>query len=982
MANKELTAKVRLNTSDVESKLKRLNSLFNSLNKVANQSSNSKGLETQLNQSAVAAQRVTRALGEGDKAAQRLAKSAEQVKRAEYEAWWQAQLTKQEWQKSHPILTRLQGGWQKITANLQRANNSSSKFKTTYNQVQSKLTSIVDKVNNWASNQNSVTSNINKTNNGYKKTGSLLSTLSGKLRNLADTYLGVMGMKAVIETSDMITSAENKLNYVSAQQLGASGTNADGSYSQATFNATQDAMDKMYVSSQKVRMSYTDMMSNVSKSMALAGDAFDNNTDKAIRFQEIMAEAYAVGGASAQEMSSSMYQLIQALGSGTLAGDELRSVREGAPLAYQAIEEFAQGIYGCKDSLKDMASEGLITAEMVTAAIMDSGDKMDKAFAQTEQTFAQTWEQIKNVAIKAFAPVSKMLRTALNDMIDSGLVEKATVLFSGIAKGIMIAFTVIKNAITWIADNWDWLKYVIGAALIVITVLLIKMAAVAIWSAITSAAKWMWANKVLIIIAITIMLLIYVFDQFKKGVISGSQAIFYALLIVGAAILLIGILTGSVTLIVIGAIILIIAAIFKFLDVFCGVGWVILSFIGNLIQSIANIIAVLIAWVIGVIWTAVAFVINCVGVAVNVIATIVQWIIAFIVNLVNGCIRWIVAASLNCVSAIQNFGQSLFNSLSAIAENIGIAFQNAWIWAKNTFWEFIADVLEGISKLEPVINGIAGLLGKDGVDFGGLAGAARSHKSEYKSFVSVSDAWNSGKTHAYVDTSAAFNSGWNTMEFNSMGDAIKSGWNSADWYDWSGATNTASSLFGTGLSDWSITSAYNTGADFGNGLKDTINNKLSKYQNGKTIGDSLSSLFGGDGEGSILDSLGEKLGLDFGDLGSNFPSLTDPNNDVSKLLGDDGGVGDLGKLGKNVGDIADNTGSIADSMELADEDIEYLRKIAEMEWKKEYTTANITVDMTNNNTINGESDLDGIVTKLAEKLYEEMNVVANGVYAY
>ena len=38
--------------------------------------------------------------------------------------------------------------------------------------------------------------------------------------------------------------------------------------------------------------------------------------------------------------------------------------------------------------------------------------------------------------------------------------------------------------------------------------------------------------------------------------------------------------------------------------------------------------------------------------------------------------------------------------------------------------------------------------------------------------------------------------------------------------------------------------------------------------------------------------------------------------------------------------------------------------------------------MNNNNQINGESDLDGIVTRLADKLYEEMNVVANGVYAY
>ena len=68
-------------------------------------------------------------------------------------------------------------------------------------------------------------------------------------------------------------------------------------------------------------------------------------------------------------------------------------------------------------------------------------------------------------------------------------------------------------------------------------------------------------------------------------------------------------------------------------------------------------------------------------------------------------------------------------------------------------------------------------------------------------------------------------------------------------------------------------------------------------------------------------------------------------------------------------------------MDLTQEDLEYLRKVAEMEWKKEFTTAQITVDMSNYNTINGTEDLDGIVTKLTDKLYEELNVVANGSYS-
>ena len=68
-------------------------------------------------------------------------------------------------------------------------------------------------------------------------------------------------------------------------------------------------------------------------------------------------------------------------------------------------------------------------------------------------------------------------------------------------------------------------------------------------------------------------------------------------------------------------------------------------------------------------------------------------------------------------------------------------------------------------------------------------------------------------------------------------------------------------------------------------------------------------------------------------------------------------------------------------MDLAEEDLKFLRELAEKEWKKEYTTASITVDMSNFNTINKDGDLDGIVTKLRDKLYEEMNSLADGVYA-
>ena len=778
----------------------------------------------------------------------------------------------------------------RISRGIDALNNAVGRQSNAYNQVNSALNkndSNVKKIkastDKWAQSQRKVNSNI-------KSSNSLLSGIGSKLKQIAATYLGIMGTKAVLGLSDTITSARNKLNYVNSQNLGSSGVNSDGSYTQATFNATQDALDKMYASSQKVRMGYSDMMSNVSKSMALAGDSFGNVTDNAIRFQEIMAEAYALGGASAAEMSSSMYQMIQALGSGTLAGDELRSVREGAPLAYKAIEEYAQGVMAASEatkdladlSLKELAADGYVTADMVVAAVMDAGERMDTAFAQTQQTFAQTWDQIKNAATYAFMPVTDMLSELHQKAIDNGLIQKIEAFFANISKAVMITFTLISNAITWIADNWNWLKYVFIAALIVAGVVFAQWIGGIIAGAAVAAAQWLWANRVLVVIAITISILIYLFQQWKNGAIDTCTAIIMGLLVIGGAIMIIGMLIGSVPMMIAGAVIAALAVLLMFFEQICGAVWTVITFIGNLIQSILNIVAVIIAAIIGVVWDAVTL----------------------IIKLASGLLQVILA----------------------VCENIGIAFQNAWIWAKNSFWEFLADVLDGVSRLEPVINGIAQLLGKSGVDFSGLGDTLRGRKSEYKEYVSIGDAWSTG-------------------------------WNTGSWYDKAGAYDTASTLFGNGLSDWSASQAYQDGASWASGIEDSINSLGQQFQTG---GSNL----------NIFDKIGEALGLDFSGFGD-FPNANDPANSVanSYTVPED-----------LLGGIKEDTGDIKDSMKLSAEDLEYLRKIAEMEWKKEYTTTEIKIDMSNYNTVNGESDLDGIVTRLSDKLYEEMNAVANGVY--
>ena len=97
---------------------------------------------------------------------------------------------------------------------------------------------------------------VKQVNNKLNNSKSLVKSIGSALKQLASRYLGVMGLKTAIDASDTLTSAQNKINYVTSQNMGTSGTNADGTYSTAVYEATDEALGKMYTSSQKVRMLY------------------------------------------------------------------------------------------------------------------------------------------------------------------------------------------------------------------------------------------------------------------------------------------------------------------------------------------------------------------------------------------------------------------------------------------------------------------------------------------------------------------------------------------------------------------------------------------------------------------------------------------------------------------------------------------------------------------------------------------------------
>jgi len=256
-------------------------------------------------------------------------------------------------------------------------------------------------------------------NDGAANGNKLLSSI----KKMGAAYLSWRAVTQTLDLSDTMSLNESRLSLIVD----------DG-------GSVEELQAKIYQSAQRARANYQDTIDIVSKLGLLAGKAFTSN-DEIIAFQELMNKNFIVGGASAQEQASAMYQLTQAMASGRLQGDEYRSIIENAPLLAKAIEDYMVKVKGAKGTMKDWASEGLLTADVIKAALFSSADKIEERFNDMPMTFGQVWTSIKNQALVQFQPILKRL----NDIVNS---EN----FSRLAAGVTTALVVVSGIVTEIFD--------------------------------------------------------------------------------------------------------------------------------------------------------------------------------------------------------------------------------------------------------------------------------------------------------------------------------------------------------------------------------------------------------------------------------------------------------------------------------------------------------------------------------------------------
>lgn len=247
---------------------------------------------------------------------------------------------------------------------------------------------------------------------------SVTNSLTSSVLRLAASYISIQGLKKAVDLSDSLVSMRARLDRMN-----------DG------LQTTQELETMIYQSAQRSRGSFTDTMGLVSQLGTMAGDAFSSSKE-IVQFAEQLNKQLALSGASGSSAQAAILQLEQGLASGVLRGDELNSVMEQAPALAKSIADYMQVSVG---ELREMGSQGQITADIVKNALFAAAKDTNAEFEKTPMTWAQVWTVASNTAVRALDP----LLTAINWVANNLDVAIPLVVSLGAAFGVLL-----------IAANW------------------------------------------------------------------------------------------------------------------------------------------------------------------------------------------------------------------------------------------------------------------------------------------------------------------------------------------------------------------------------------------------------------------------------------------------------------------------------------------------------------------------------------------------
>lgn len=311
-------------------------------------------------------------------------------------------------------------------------------------------------------------SDVNRSQNlikglGFKDENPIGNVFSNAMNPLTELLAGVYLLKSTISEIGRVTDIGDAL------MLNAARLNIinDGL-------RTQDQLSRdIYDSAQRSRNDYLATSQVIGRMGILAGHAFANNNEL-MAFTELVNKAFLVGGSTPQEQKAAMYQLTQAMASGRLQGDEMRTIRESAPLIKKAIQNYM----GLDDAaFKEAQKNGKITAEVIKNAVFQKATEIENKFNELPITFGQAMTMAGNSLLIGMDEVFTGISTSGVGMIQT-LVENFDILAGilGYIAGVSLVI-LVRNiaaalpgaaalALSFIAMNWQVLLVVAAVGML------------------------------------------------------------------------------------------------------------------------------------------------------------------------------------------------------------------------------------------------------------------------------------------------------------------------------------------------------------------------------------------------------------------------------------------------------------------------------------------------------------------------------------
>ena len=212
------------------------------------------------------------------------------------------------------------------------------------------------------------------------------------LRNVVIATAAVFGAGAFFRAADDVTRINNLLR--------ASGISAS------------DLASNFELVQQIAQGSRSDLedVARLFSTLVRLNDRFNLSLNQISVVTQTIVRSFQLTGASTQEAAGATRQLIQALQSGALRGEELNSVLEGAPIIAELI---ARQLNVSLGELRALSREGRVTSDIVLNALLNGSAQVNEQFAQTNTTFGQLGVQLRNSLLPLITQIAQAVRPAV-----------------------------------------------------------------------------------------------------------------------------------------------------------------------------------------------------------------------------------------------------------------------------------------------------------------------------------------------------------------------------------------------------------------------------------------------------------------------------------------------------------------------------------------------------------------------------------------